>query len=253
LSPLELAKGQPVISSLLQGSIAAGVKRGGEQPPSLPDSQKKGGEMISSATGFFISSDGYLLTNHHVVNDCPKIVVRNRELESEVRLIDSDKNNDLALLKTKEAKAPSFAPFRSGKGIRIGDAITVPGYPLSSYLGSSIRATTGTVSAQTGLRNNSGEFQFAAEIQPGNSGGPVLDTSGNIVGIVSYRFSDIELITTAGLVPQNMNFAIKSDAIKMFMDANDVGYSSAASSESLSAADVIDQAKIYTVQVLCFR
>jgi len=205
----------------------------------------------SFGTGFFIAESGYLLTNHHVAANCSDIAVQNKGYKSEARLFGSDAKNDLAVLVVEDKNVPGVAKFRSGKSIRVGEDITVVGYPFGFMLGTGIKATTGNVSASTGLLDDVGQMQISAPVQPGNSGGPVLDRSGNVVGIVSSKLSEIAVAQLTGSMPQNVNFAIKSSFAQIFLDANRVKFESSSSRNTLEVADVVDQAIKYTVKVRC--
>jgi S1-C subfamily serine protease len=97
------------------------------------------------------------------------------------------------------------------------------------------------------------ELQLTAPIQPGNSGGPLLDLSGNVVGIVSSRISDLAVAKATGSLPQNINFAIKSTIIQGFLDAHRVDYTSGQSSAKLDPADVGEMAAKSTVLLECYK
>ncbi len=117
---------------------------------------------------------------------------------------------------------PAIAKFRSRRPIRIGAEITVVGYPLGIALGTGIKATTGNVSAWTGLLDDVTQMQISAPVQPGNSGGPVLDRRGSVVGIVSSKLNEIAVAQAMGTLSQNVNFAIKSSFVQIFLDTNRV-------------------------------
>jgi S1-C subfamily serine protease len=90
-------------------------------------------------------------------------------------------------------------------------------------------------------------------VQPGNSGGPLLDMGGHLVGVVSAKLNAVAVAGLTGDIPQNVNFAIKSTIVRNFLDANAVGYATAPTRQALSAADVGDSAKKFTVLVECLR
>ena len=113
--------------------------------------------------------------------------------------------------------------------------------------------TAGNVSALTGVANNSGELQFTAPIQPGSSGGPLLDSSGLVIGIVSSKLSEAAMVRAAGSLPQNINFAIRSQAIDAFLAANGIEREAKPRGERLTAEEVAAQADPFTVQVKCRR
>ena len=191
------------------------------------------------------------MTNHHVVADCSSITVQNKRYKSKAQLFGSDEKNDLAILLVENKNVPAIAKFRSGKPIRIGADIAVVGYPFGIILGTGIKVTTGNVSAWTGLLDNVTQMQISAPIQPGNSGGPVLDRSGNVVGIVSSKLNEIAVAQATGTLSQNVNFAIKSSFVQIFLDTNRIKYENSLSKRKLEIADIVEQAIRYTVKVQC--
>jgi hypothetical protein len=120
-------------------------------------------------------------------------------------------------------------------------------------LASEANITTGGVSALAGLNDDFRFLQITAPVQPGNSGGPLLDMSGNVVGIVTSTLDALRLARATGDIPQNINFALNASVARILMDAVGVQYSTAASAQTLSAADVGDAAKSYTVLIECWR
>jgi S1-C subfamily serine protease len=141
--------------------------------------------------------------------------------------------------------------FRDGKGIRPADEVVALGFPYAGLLASSPQVTAGTVSALAGLFDDSRYLQFTAPVQPGNSGGPLLDRSGNLVGIVAARINDVAVAKVTGSLPQNINFAIKTSIVREFLDANRISYLAAPSETKLDPADVGETATKFTVLVRC--
>lgn len=209
------------------------------------------GAPKSSGTGFAVSRQGHILTNHHVVNECPSVRVVVDGEQKETPVIATDKQNDLALLKLAQP-TPNIARFRKGRGIRAGDSVVVVGFPYHRILASEANVTSGAVSALAGLKNDSRFLQISAPVQPGNSGGPVLDSSGHAVGIVESKLNALAIALITGDLPQNVNFAIK-DAIAMsFLDSSGVIYEMAASDKHLEPGEIGEQAKRYTYLIECY-
>jgi S1-C subfamily serine protease len=149
----------------------------------------------------------------------------------------------LALLRADGVQSPSFARLRNSPDVRLGEEVIALGYPLGDLLGSGLKVTTGNVSALTGVaNNNSGELQFTAPIQPGSSGGPLLDSSGLVIGIVSSKLSEAAMIRAAGSLPQNINFAIRSQAIDAFLASNGVEREAKSRGARLTAKEIAAQA-----------
>jgi S1-C subfamily serine protease len=145
---------------------------------------------ISSGSGVVINAKGEILTNAHVVEGCQTITVRLAFANSEAGvLVANDEKNDLAVVRVMAIGKPptSIAVFREGAPIRAGDSIVALGYPLSGLLSSDANLSVGNVSALAGLRDDSRYLQISAPVQPGNSGGPLLDASGHLVGIVTAK------------------------------------------------------------------
>jgi hypothetical protein len=135
--------------------------------------------------------------------------------------------------------------------VRQGESIVTYGFPLTGLLASHGNLGTGVVSALAGLGNDSGEIQISAPIQPGNSGGPVLDVGGNVVGVVRSRLNATGKAIAAGDIPQNVNFAIKVSVITSFLEVNNVKYETAPLKKETSAADIGEKAKEFTFLLQC--
>ncbi len=122
---------------------------------------------------------------------------------------------------------------------------------LVQALASHASVTTGTVSALAGMRNDTRFLQFTAPVQQGNSGGPLLDGSGNVEGIVTSKLSALLVAAVTGDIPQNVNFALKKTVAESFLDANSIHYAVAAPGKEINAADIGEAAKRYTLFVEC--
>ena len=211
---------------------------GGKPPPLAPGEAPAAPQReVSSGTGFIIG-DRQALTNDHVVRDCRSVRARNsegRDIPVTVRARDS--NRDLALLDFREAAGPSLA-FRSGPDVRRGESVMTYGFPLAGMLASGPTLTTGDVSALAGLADNRMHFQISAPVQPGNSGGPLLDLSGNVVGIITSKLNAQRVAQRIGDIPQNVNFAVKGEEILNFLRENRVRPRTADSNSPHSAVEV---------------
>jgi S1-C subfamily serine protease len=209
-----------------------------------------------SGSGVVISTRGEILTNAHVVESCSDITVRFSAGNLErAWLVARDQRNDLAVIRadsTKTNKAPaSFALFREGAPIRAGDVVVALGYPLSGLLATTANLTVGNVSALAGLGDDSRYMQISAAVQPGNSGGPLLDASGHLVGIVTSKLNAANVARVTGDIPQNVNFALKAEVARTFLDSKDISYQTDRSNRQLSPADVGDMARPFTVYIEC--
>ncbi len=221
------------------------------RPPGAPGGVSSGAR--GTGTGFMVSSSGAVLTNNHVVTQCSEIRARHGTTALGVlSLVAADAQNDLALLKLP-TRFPDAAVFREERGVRQGDSIIVYGFPLAGGLSSGGNLTTGTISALSGLANDSRILQVSAPVQPGNSGGPLLDAGGNVLGIVTAQLNALRVAAAVGTVPQNVNFAIKASVARNFLDANAIDYRTTAATPELKVADVGDRAKKFTLLIECMR
>jgi len=220
-------------------------------PAPLPTPTPKSDEddKVSSGTGYFVTGSGHVVTNHHVVKGCSTIAVFSGDQPAaEGRLVGSDETNDLAVLKT-EIKPQKIANLRIGA--RLGEPVAVFGYPLSQVLASSGNFTLGNVTALAGMRDDARHLQISAPVQAGNSGGPLVDANGNLVGTVISKLNAMKVVQATGDMPQNVNFAIKSSVVASFLESRGITYESNTSSMALAPADLADHAKALSVMILC--
>jgi serine protease Do len=207
--------------------------------------------QTSSGTGFFVSSKGHLLTNNHVINGCTNIKVGySGGLLEGAKLMATDKRNDLALLRT-ELRGESLPALKSR--VRVGDNIYVYGFPLSGLLSKTGNFTVGYITSAAGLNDDTSQFQISAPVQPGNSGGPLVDRSGNVVGVIVSKLNVLRVAKFIKDVPQNVNFAIKASIAANFLESNGVAIPANESQEKLEPAEIAERSKKFTVRVICTR
>ena len=197
------------------------------------------GEIVSTGSGVFVSTSGQLLTNAHVIEGCR--AVTSPGLGS-AEMVAVDEASDLALLRF--ARRPRGVVAVRPETPKLGEAVLVAGYPLSSILVNGLNITGGNISALAGLEGDRRMIQITAPIQPGNSGGPVLDGSGRLVAIVR---SSLDLAEAA---PQNINWAVAPFVVSAFLQENGVSYAEGRRGK-LSPQAVADQAKAHTVLLQC--
>ncbi len=225
----------------------AAAKNDAAKAPANPKTGKGGG----SGTGFVISPNGHIVTNHHVVDGCGEIKGNlTGDAAVTLRLVNSDAANDLALLQGPTASFKTFAKIRD-RGIHSGDSMVAIGFPYHGLLTSDFTVTTGIVSALSGIRNDTRFLQISAAIQPGNSGGPVLDTSGEIVAVVSRKLDVLGIARYTGSIPENISFAIKTGALRDFLDNSVVPYETSTPGTELKTADIAGNARAYTLLISC--
>jgi uncharacterized protein len=205
----------------------------------------------TSGTGFFVNNAGFAVTNAHVVDGCTSIEIAFVEGgTSRATLLGADVRNDLAVLKVA-GPAPTYGKFRIRPAVRQGEPVITYGFPLVGALASRGNLSAGNVTALAGLADDTSQFQISVPVQPGNSGGPLLDDSGLVIGVVSSKLNAIRAALVTGDIPQNVNFAIKSSVVSSFLDTNGIEYQSATRQGQWSVADVGDQAKAFTFLVRC--
>lgn len=209
-------------------------------------------KKVGSGSGFFVDHEGHILTNRHVVGSCTEVRVQSGTQQAVAQSVAEDRSHDLSLL-SGSLSPMDAATFRSGEGIRPGDEIVALGFPLHGLLASSVSVTTGTVSNLAGIRDDRSLLQITAPIQPGNSGGPLLDESANVVGVVVGKLDARTVAGLIGDIPQNVNFAVNSSIVRLFLDSEDVDYQLAPSENKLPAADVAEEARRFTVLVECWK
>jgi hypothetical protein len=205
---------------------------------------------IRTGTGFAVSADTLIITNAHVVKSCRTLRVLQQGAAAQARLVAADDQTDLAVLRT-QLRTSKLAALRAQPPVRLGEQVVSFGFPLAGSLSKEGNLTTGNVSALAGLRDDATYLQITAPVQPGNSGGPLMDEGGNIIGVVTSKLDALKLAQRIGDIPQNVNFAIKADVLRRFLDARKLTYKQGISDAPLAVADIADLAKAFTVQVEC--
>jgi S1-C subfamily serine protease len=161
----------------------------------------------ASGSGFFVTEDGYLLTNFHVVQDASTIMVKTTAAILLAKVVESDALNDVALLKVS-GLFPSLGVVTAQVAV-MGEPVFTVGFPNISLQGIKPKLTRGEISSLYGAHDDPREFQISVAAQPGNSGGPLVNADGNVIGIVTSRLSDSDAFEKSGALPQNVNYAVK--------------------------------------------
>src|SRR5688572_19143856 len=212
-----LAARENLASDLPRKEIAEGERRAaGFEPKRAFQPQASlsndGQAPKASGTGFFITDDGYLITNHHVVSGASSCMVKTKRGKFPARVIKSDEQNDLALLKA--IGSFSALPVGNSGDARLGDAVFTIGFPNTDVQGLEPKLTRGDINSLAGIKDDPRHFQISVPVQPGNSGGPLVDGAGSVVGVVTMRLGDWRTLKLTGALPQNVNYAVKSAHIK---------------------------------------
>lgn len=197
-------------------SGAPGPATSGAATPPPP-----GGPIHSNGSGFFVTADGYAVTNEHIVRGNRSLWVRIGGKDLPLRVVDVDVANDLALIRVATASRP--IPIAAGEPAK-GEEVTALGYPIAGALGTELKATFGRVNALSGLRGDARHLQIDTPLQPGNSGGPILNSRGEVVGVAAATFSTARAVRlTGGALPQNVNYAVKSAYLVPLLERNIAG------------------------------
>lgn len=201
--------------------------------------------VAGSGTGFFVSTDGHVLTNEHVVDGCSRLVVDERD----ARILATSTDFDLAILKVEGISPELIARF-SPSPAKLNSDVTVVGYPLSNLL-SGLNVTRGAVSSQRGFQGDATRMQMTAPVQSGNSGGPVLAKDGEVVGVVVSKLDAQVVAEVTGDTPQNVNFAIRGEIAKLFLAQNGVDPLLGTSDAPLTPEDLAETGSGFTVFIQC--
>jgi len=215
-------------------------------PPPPPAASPVPKERFSATgSGFYINEDAAIMTNAHVVAGCDSLTVAGEPL----RVVAASEPFDLAILTPQTPrKAADFLSFAS-KPARLNSDITVAGFPLQGIL-SGLNITRGSISSMEGLEDAT-RMQISAPVQPGNSGGPIVDRFGRVVGIVVARLSYEYTKERSGAEPQNINFGIRGAMGAMFAGLNDVAVATTDLSEEFAPEDLAEQLRDATVLIEC--
>ena len=219
--------------------------------PSEPSRKPEGSKdsaTLSFGTGFFVTSEGHILTNNHVVAGCTSLSTLPDK--KPLLVVARSPKPDLALLKATSPPT-SVAVFRSGLAPKLGESVVAFGFPLPGVLSSSGNVSTGILSATSGLQDDVRFIQISAPVQPGNSGGPLFDSGGHVIGVVVAKLDAIQIARAIGDVPQNVNFAVHWSEVRAFLDEQGIQYRKAPSVRSLETSAIAETATHVAVEIEC--
>ena len=163
---------------------------------------------IQSGTGVFVTKDGLILTAAHVVKGVSSIQVQTSHGVKPGRLVNIDTKNDVALIKCDGNF--QAAPVKAPRDVKLGQAVFTIGFPNVELQGVSPKMTRGEISSLAGLQDDPRQWQISVPVQPGNSGGPLFDEAGNVIGIIVAKLNAIKAAKFTGDLSQNVNYAVKS-------------------------------------------
>ena len=175
------------------------------------------GGAESHGTCFIAGPNGTAITSHHVVEGTDKIMVTLSDGRQVPAVVEkSSAANDLAVLRIA-ASTPDYLSFTSTRSVQLGDQVFTVGFPTKSILGSEAKFTEGSISSLSGIQDEASYMQVSVPIQPGNSGGPVVNYRGNVVGVIAATAAIETFYRATGSLPQNINWAVKSDYAQLLI------------------------------------
>lgn len=244
LSPEELAAAQTATAAWKPGTpvISLFPANSGPRPTRLR----------GSGSGFVIGKDGEIATDFHVVPNCReiKLIDPNGKFNVITHIVADDRKDDLALL--AGGGFGTRLKIRSSPA-ELGEGISSYGFPLGPILSSTGNLTTGSVSGATGMAGNVKAFQITAPVQPGSSGGPIVDDSGAVVGIVAAKLNALAIAAATGDVSQNVNFAWRIGLLKSLMDDKGIAYEQSGKTGTRPEKDLASLLQKAAVKIECWR
>ncbi|WP_158240660.1 S1 family peptidase [Telmatospirillum siberiense] len=209
--------------------------------------RSRGEGAVKAGTGFFIDDRGHLVTNAHVVSGCGRLETAGK---APLKLIGVDGGVDLAVLQMSAPPAAN-GKLRLDPPLRVGEDVLAFGFPLPGLLSSEGNVTVGILSATRGVADDPHVLQMTAPVQSGNSGGPLLDGAGNVIGVVVSKLDAANVLRQTGDLPQNVNFAIKASELALFLDRLKIPYGRATATVRQNTADLAEAATKMSVQIIC--
>jgi hypothetical protein len=244
MSREEVVEGQREAAAFVPHSEASG--RGS-------DNSNSTGGPTATGTGFFITADGYFVTCAHVVKDATKIRLVTSAGTIPAAVAQVDTADDLALLKAN-GQFKSL-PIISSRAVQLGSTVATVGFPDPGLQGVAPKLAKGEIASLSGPTDDARYFQISAPVQPGNSGGPLVDEKGDVVGIVSAKLDAATALAASGTLPENVNYAVKSSFLLSFLESvpNADANLKTPNMAAQKFEDVVKSAQAATVMVLVYE
>lgn len=208
---------------------------------------------FSSGTGFFVNDEGYLLTNNHVISPCKSgYIVYGPDSMMAAKVIARDKSKDLALLKTVFTVA-DIGYFSDPENQKIGETLTILGYPGEAWQKRKPVVRNALLLSKTGPQNEESLLQFSDSVTQGNSGGPLLNAAGNIVGVIMAKstLTRVNVSTNTIESVKHVDVAITPQTVWEFLDRYNVFYHVNQNEPLLSQRQITEKAQRFIVNVRC--
>lgn len=193
---------------------------------------------VGYGSGFYVNPLGNIVTNEHVIDGCSEV----RYNDKKVVIVAKDGRNDLAVLKTTSLPNAYLKLQKSDAGL--ADEIIAAGYPFGDTLSSSLKVTKGIVSSLVGLDNDTSRIQTDAALQPGNSGGPIVNSKGDVVAVAVAKLDAGFALDNFGVLPELTNFGIKISTLKSFLRSQRIPYEESTGDDSSNFSDKITKGTI---------
>jgi TPR repeat protein len=211
MTPLQIDEGQRLSMEFVVRKQGGASNRAEGQ-----DSALVGTLPRFTATGFFVTDDGWLVTCYHVVENAARIDIRTKAGTFPATLVRADKTNDAALLKV--AGKSSALPVASSRGVKPGAPVFTVGFPNIGWQGFAPKLAKGEISSLSGMQDDPREFQLTVAVRPGNAGGPLVNGCGNVVGLVEAQLADKGSFEITPSLPQSV-YAMKSSLVNVLLES----------------------------------
>jgi len=210
MTPEQISEAQRLAAAFVPRTETAGSDSNSPSPVGADS-------PVASGTGFFITADGYLISNYHVVKGAAKVRLLTGAGMVDAKVAQVDAANDLALLKAEGHFAA--LPVASSRAVALGGTVATVGFPDPGLQGFSPKLAKGEIASLSGAGDDPRYFQISVPVQPGNSGGALVDERGNVIGIVSAKLDASVALAASGALPENVNYAVKSSLLLSFLES----------------------------------
>ena len=245
-------RAKAIIDLISAGRMTSGssFSGSGSSPVGQGSAPKPKHESKGSGSGSIVSSQGHIVTAAHVIKGSSYLEVITPTGTYPATVLSADDANDVALLKVEHSFDNHILVGRSSE-VRLGQTVATIGFPNIGIQGHSPKVTQGMISGENGVQNDIRMWQISVPIQPGNSGGPLLDEQGRLVGVVVASLS-LRAIQITGSVPQNVNYAIKGAYLEPLLHFHKITVAQPSNSAPASFQDMIAGAQKASVLILVY-
>ena len=248
----DVAKGLNPAELTVAQSAAANWKPGTDLvSPIDPNSASRPSRIRGTGSGFIVGKDGQVVTDFHVVPNCREVRLKDSAGKFNVvsHVIAEDRDNDIAVI----AGGGFGARLKlTGGEPTLGETVITYGFPLGPMLSSAGNMTTGLISSLAGMQNDAKLFQITAPVQVGSSGGPVVDETGAVIGVVESKLNALAVAATTGDVAQNVNFAKRTGPLKTLLEQHGVAFDYGGKANR-TMSELADELQKAAVKIECWR